>query len=567
MTAWSRIAASLVGLPRPQTTAVSVERDLAAKMPDGVVLLADRWFPSDRAGSPPTVLIRTPYGRHIIGPLGRLYAERGYQTVIQSCRGTFGSEGEWDPVRNEPTDGRATLEWVATQPWFDGRLVMWGASYLGVTQWAIAQDAPDYVKALSLQVTASNIRDAIVYPGGSFALEMALTWLYQLQHQERGWRAVLRTQVASAKVLAAAADVLPLGQCDVAAVGEVVSHYQDWLEHSTPGDPWWEGIDFGERLQRVPPASLVGGWYDLFLPAQVADYEALRAAGRPGRLTIGPWTHASPGLFAQGVRDGPEWFDQQLGERPDTDLRAPVRVYVMGSRSWQEFSLWPPAGQAQQWYLGRWGTLSLEPPPASAPDRYHYNPHDPTPAVGGPSLNVRTAGRKDQRRREHRHDVVTYTSPVLTEDLTVIGPLTATLYLRSTLEHTDFFVRLCDVSEKGRSVNLSDGIVRLTPGSVDKDEDGIFKLDVAMWPTANTFRAGHRIRLQVSSGAHPLFCRNAGTGEPLATGTNLRSADQEVFHDEARPSSITLPVVRLLGDEELDPPLGREEMGPVETLG
>ena len=551
MTVWSRMAASLVKLPPPDTSDVSVERDLAAKMPDGTVLLADRWFPTRASGGRPTVLIRTPYGRHIIGPLGRLYAERGYQVVIQSCRGTFGSDGEWDPVRHEQADGHATLEWVAAQPWFDGRLVMWGASYLGITQWAIAQDAPDFVKALGLQVTASNIRDAIVYPGGSFALEMALTWLHQIEHQELGWRAVVRAQLRGVRVLAAATDVLPLGQCDVAAIGRPSPPYQDWLEHSTPGDPWWDGIDFGSRLGKVPPASLVGGWYDLFLPAQVADYEALRAAGRTARLTIGPWTHASPGLFAETVRDGPEWFGEQLGERGGREPRAPVRVYVMGSRTWQEFSLWPPAGEAQQWYLGRWGTLDTAPPAESGPDRFHYNPHDPTPAVGGPSLNFVTAGRKDQRRREHRHDVLTYTGPVLPEDLTVIGPLTATLYLRSSLEHTDFFVRLCDVSEKGRSVNLSDGIVRLAPGSVHKEDDGVFRLDVAMWPTANTFKAGHRIRLQVSSGAHPLFCRNLGSGEPLATAATMRSADQEVFHDAARPSCITLPVVRLLADEPL----------------
>ena len=394
MTVWSRIAASLVRLPPPDTADVSVERDLAAKMPDGTVLLADRWFPTRAPGSRPTVLIRTPYGRHIIGPLGRLYAERGYQVVIQSCRGTFGSEGEWDPVRHEQADGHATLEWVAAQPWFDGRLVMWGASYLGITQWAIAQDAPDFVKALGLQVTASNIRDAIVYPGGSFGLEMALTWLHQIEHQELGWRAVARAQLRGVRVLAAATDVLPLGQCDVAAIDRPSPPYQDWLEHSTPGDPWWDGIDFGHRLEKVPPASLVGGWYDLFLPAQVADYEALRAAGRTARLTIGPWTHASPGLFAESVRDGPEWFGEQLGEREGREPRAPVRVFVMGSRSWQEFSLWPPAGEAQRWYLGRWGTLDTAPPAESAPDRFHYNPHDPTPAVGGPSLNVVTAGAR-----------------------------------------------------------------------------------------------------------------------------------------------------------------------------
>jgi hypothetical protein len=552
MTVGSRIAAALVGLPRPRRgTAVSVERDLAAKMPDGAALLADRWFPTPGSGDRPTVLIRTPYGRRVIGPLGRLYAERGYQTVIQSCRGTFGSEGEWDPIRNEQADGRATLEWVAAQPWFDGRLVMWGGSYLGVTQWALAEDAPDYVKALALQITASNVRDAIIYPGGSFALEMALAWVHQLEHQELGWRSVLRAQLGSAKVIAAATDVLPLGKADVAAIGKPAASYQNWLAHATPGDPWWDGIDFGRRLGSVPPASLVGGWYDLFLAAQVADYEALRGAGRSARLTIGPWTHTSPGLFAETVRDGLDFYDEQLEAGAGREPRAPVRVFVMGSRTWQEFSLWPPAGETQRWYLGRWGTLGTEPPVESAPDRYHYNPHDPTPAVGGPSLSIHTSGRKEQRRREHRHDVLTYTSPVLAEDLTIIGPLTASLYVRSSLPHTDFFVRLCDVSEKGRSHNLSDGIIRLTPGSVKAQEDGTLKLEIALWPTANTFVAGHRIRLQVSSGAHPLFCRNLGTDEPLATGTIMRSADQEVFHDAAHPSSVSLPVVRLLQDVPL----------------
>ena len=339
--------------------------------------------------------------------------------------------------------------------------------------------------------------------------------------------------------------------------------FQDWLAHASPDDPWWDGVDFGRRLEKVPPASFVGGWYDLFLRAQVADYEALRRAGRTARLTIGPWTHASPALFAETVRDGPRWFAAQLGERHGEPPLAPVRVFVMGSRIWQEFSMWPPAGEDERWYLGRSGTLSPTPPVDSGPDRYHYNPHDPTPAAGGPSLNMTTAGRKDQHRREQRRDVLTYTSPVLTDDRTVIGPLTATLYVRSSLEHTDFFVRLCDVSEKGKSFNVSDGIVRLAPGSVTKEPDGVCRLDIDMWPTANTFRAGHRIRLQVSSGAHPLFNRNAGTGEPLATGANLRSADQEVFHDPERPSSLALHVVRLLQDGSLR---GRG-MGSSDTLG
>jgi putative CocE/NonD family hydrolase len=545
MTVGSRLAAKLVGLRAPRATDISVEHDLAAKMPDGAILLADRWFPTRAPADLPTILIRTPYGRRIMGPLGRLYAERGYQVVIQSCRGTFGSEGEFDPMRNEHADGRATLEWVAGQPWFDGRLVTWGGSYLGLTQWAVVEDVPDFVKAMALHVTASDFREGVVYPGGSFALETSLAWMHELKYQERGFRAVVGAQIRFGRVLAAASEVLPIGKCDVATIGETAPFYQQWLEHSAPGDAWWEAIDFGRHLEKVPPASLVGGWYDIFLPRQVADYEALRAAGRNARLTIGPWHHSSPGLFGETIRDSLQWFDSQLGERRGEEQRAPVRVFDMGRREWREFSQWPPVGETQRWYLGRWGTLGLEPPPESGADLFHYNPHDPTPGVGGASLNMRSAGRKDQRRREHRHDVLTYTSPVLTEDLTVIGPLSATLSLRSSLEHTDFHVRLCDVTPKGKSLNLSDGIVRLTPGSVRTHEDGSFTLEISMWPTANTFKAGDRIRLQVASGAHPLFARNAGTGEPLATGSNLRSADQEVFHDEARPSSIALPVVKL----------------------
>ena len=204
MTWWSRIAASAVKLPPPRTNAVSVERGLIATMPDGVELVADRWYPTQEQGygedgvQPATVLIRTPYGRTIMGPLGRLYAERGYQLLVQSCRGTFGLGGEFVPVRNEQVDGQATLEWVAGQPWFDGRLVMWGGSYLGMTQWAVAQDAPDFVKALSFQVTAANFRDAVVFPGGAFALETGLAWIHEITHQELGWRAVLRARCARA---------------------------------------------------------------------------------------------------------------------------------------------------------------------------------------------------------------------------------------------------------------------------------------------------------------------------------------------------------------------------------
>jgi hypothetical protein len=552
MTLLSRMAGALAHLPPADTRRVTVERDLATPMPDGTVLLADRWYPATlRVGRAPTVLLRSPYGRRQLGIVGRLFAERGYQILIQSCRGTFGSGGDWVPMRNEQADGQATLAWVAAQTWFDGQLFTFGPSYLGLTQWAVAEDAPDFVRAMALTVTSSRFRDAVVYPGGVFALETAIAWLHQLEHQEGGPLAVLRAQRAAAVIVRKSCEVLPLCDGDRAAVGHPSAFFQDWLTYDAPGDTWWDPVDFGRRLADVPPSTLVGGWYDVFLPAQVADYEALEAAGRDVRLTIGPWTHASPRGMGEAVRDGLEWFDQHVAAARSASRRAAVRLFVMGDGRWEDFDVWPPPADLQTWHLGSGGTLSPEPARDGPPDRYHYDPADPTPAVGGPALNMKSAGPKDQQPREDRADVVTYTSRVLTGDLTVIGPISVQLHLRSTLDDTDFFVRLCDVSPKGRSMNVSDGIIRLSPANVTKDADWVFNTTIAMWPTANTFKAGHRIRLQVSSGAHPLFARNTGSGEALATATKLCVADQEIWHDAAHPSTLVLPVVTTRGPRSL----------------
>jgi hypothetical protein len=543
MTLASRVLGSLAKLPPATTGAVCADRDLRMKMPDGAELLADRWCPTRTAPDPaPVILLRTPYGRRQWGMLGRLFAERGYQVVIQSCRGTFGSGGDWVPFRNEEADGRATLEWIAGQPWFGGQLATFGPSYLGITQWALTHGSPAYWKAMALDVTASNVRDAVVYPSGAFALETALTWIYQVEHQEEGWLRILRAQRAGRRALRAASDVLPLADADGAAVGRHVQFFQDWIAHEKPGDTWWDPVDFGRYLEAGPAASLVGGWYDIFLPSQLDDYQALRAAGRDTTLTIGPWSHVSPGVIAASLRDGLKLFDDRVSDKPGRLGHKLVRIFVMGARRWVELADWPPPAEEQPWYLGAAGKLQRTPSVGGASDRYRYDPSDPTPGIGGPSLNWSNAGPKDQRRREDRADVLAYTSDALTADLTVIGSLSAQLHVRSTLEHTDFFVRLCDVSPKGRSRNLSDGIVRLRPGDVSKSADGSFSIRINMWPTANTFRRGHRVRLQVSSGAHPLFIRNAGTGEPLASATSLRVADQEILHDADHPSCVMLPV-------------------------
>jgi putative CocE/NonD family hydrolase len=547
MTLVSRILGLLANLPTPTTPDVSVARDLPAQMEDGVVLLADRWHPTELiCGSTPLIVLRTPYGRRQwAGMIGRLLAERGYQVLVQSCRGTFGSGGDWVPFRHEETDGRATLEWISEQSWFPGELATFGPSYLGLTQWAVARDAPGYLRAMALDVTASNFRQAVVYPFGSFAMGTSLAWLRLLEFQEQGAWGSLRAQRDSRRALTEAAKVLPASDADVVAVGRHVPFFQDWLTHENPNDGWWEPVDFGRHLGSLPPTSLVGGWYDIFLPSQLDDYRALRAANRETRLTVGPWSHASPGVIAASLRDGVDWFGLHLGDGSGPDQRARVRVFVMGKRRWVGLPDWPPPADDQLWYLGGKGTLKRTVPDDSPPDRYRYDPADPTPAVGGASLDWSDAGPKDQRRREIRPDVLTYTSDFLPENLTVMGPLTAELHVRSSLDWCDFFVRLCDVSPRGRSRNVSDGIVRLRPGAITRSADESVSVRISMWSTANTFVRGHRIRLQVSSGAHPLFMRNTGTGEPLRTASRLCAADQEVLHDAEHPSVLRLPVPRL----------------------
>ncbi|HZC26074.1 MAG TPA: CocE/NonD family hydrolase, partial [Actinopolymorphaceae bacterium] len=187
------------------------------------------------------------------------------------------------------------------------------------------------------------------------------------------------------------------------------------------------------------------------------------------------------------------------------------------------------------------GGLATRVPPGSPPDRYRYDPAQPTPAVGGAMENWDGgAGAKDNRSLEGRADVLTYTSDPLDDGMEIIGPVTATITFRSTLEHTDLFARVCDVDTDGRSINLCDGIRRLRPNDPPVDDEGIRTVAIDLIAAAHRFRAGHRLRLQISSGAHPRLVRNTGTGEPQATATTLRVADQEIFHDPAHPSVLTV---------------------------
>ena len=532
----SRLTQSLLRLPPPLTRDLIVEHDLRVPMRDGAVLLADRWVPRSGGDGLPTALVRTPYGRAGVGagPMVRPLAERGFQVLIQSTRGTFGSGGAFEPMRHEREDGLDTLEWVIKQPWFGESMVLYGVSYLGFAQWAVADRLPLQVKAMIPAVSESALTLEFLRKDG-FSLEVPFGWGIMVAGQERRW--AMPRQLLGAKRVRRALYTLPLSQADVVAMGRRSDYIQDVLAHEA-GTPHWAEVDHSHRVADIAtPVSSVGGWYDIFLPGQLRDHQALQAAGRQARLTVGPWSHNARGV---GVTATAEALDFGLaharGEQPTE--RAPVSLFVMGAETWCGFSSWPPPGYSpQRFHLHPGGTLATDTAEESAPDGYRYDPADPTPAVGGVRLALGVkAGRVDNSRLEARPDVLTYTTATLDTDVEVIGEVSAEIWFRSNLTYADIFVRLCDVDDKGRSTNVCDGLVSLT--SADQTSCATVRL----WPTAYRFKRGHRIRVQLSSGAFPRYNRNPGTGEPRATATTLRAADQEVFHGPAHPSAVILPI-------------------------
>jgi uncharacterized protein len=541
MTLISKFFERAMALPPAQTRDVVVQRDLRVPMPDGATLLADRYV-ARGADNPPLVLARSPYGRR--GPwgmmAGRIFAERGFQAVVQSCRGTFGSGGALDPFGPaEQDDAVATVEWLRQQPWYPGSFGTFGPSYLGITQWALAASAlPDHA-AMAIQVTASD-PSAMIRAGGSFALETMLRWIDQVAGQERTG-AMVRQRLRERK-LRELAGQLPLGQLDRLATGATRPYWQQWL---AGGGDYWGQHSFTTGPGKVTAAvSMIGGWHDIFLPAQLRDYAALRAAGHEPRLTIGPWRHADNDVVGTWVRDALEFLAARLSADGPELPASPVRIFVTGAEQWRDLPSWPPAATPQPWYLHPAGSLRTAGPGESAPDAYTYDPADPTPNLAGP-VGLNGIARVDNRMLEARPDVLTYTSPALAHDLEVAGVPEVDLRISSDREHTDFFARLCEVSPAGVSVNICDGLLRLAPGRPTAEADGTLRVAFELWPVAHRFGAGNRLRLQVSSGAHPRYARNSGTGEPLATARSLVAAHQRVFHDPGRPSAVILPVTQL----------------------
>ena len=538
----------MLGLPGGAVRHV-VRPDVAAAMPDGVVLLGDLYRPAGDDRPLAVVLIRSPYGR--AGLAGMVFAaplaRRGFQVFIQSTRGTFGSGGLFRPFTCEREDGLATVAWLREQPWCDGQVSMTGASYLGHTGWAVAPYADPPLASVSLNVTAAKM-SAAFYQLGAPNLQNVLNWTGLIGRQERGLHAVLPGPRQMARMRRAYRKV-PLQAADVDVAGAPVAFWRDFTAHACPGDQFWAGADHDRAdLTRLPPVSMVTGWWDLFVPLQLRDFAAVRAAGVTARIIVGPWLHGEPGEIKAITGQDIAWLDHHLRGGP-LPPGPPVRLFLQKAGTWLEFDQWPPpATVATAYYLRASGRLALDAEPGDAPpDVFIYNPADPTPSAGGPLLQP-PGKQVDNRAIEARPDVLTYTTEPLAASQDLAGPVSARIFVRTGRRYADLFVRVCDVDPKGVSRNIVDGIRLLSPqtmpaGDDHVGDDQILTVEVELYPTAYRIRAGHRIRVQVSGGAFPRFARNLGTAQPFAAATSAVRCRFEIYHDSRHPACILLPIL------------------------
>ena len=532
-------------------------------MRDGVLLSANVFRPGG-TGPYPTILIRTPYGKgDDWTPNHQAFVEHGYAVVVQDVRGRYDSQGTFEPLSQEPLDGDDTLNWIAKQPWSNGKIGMTGGSYLGIVQWKVATLNNPHLKAIFPWVSGDDdYRDRYYSTGGAMKLGHRLLWVEEN----------LKLPNYDAPSFAKYVETLPLRRIDTVVTGHQVPMMQRVLEHPTD-DAYWQTMSVREQLKNIKvPVFSVGGWYDNYVESDLDAFSILHKISGVDRILIGPWPHnvntLMPGsdfghdsqiLFRKTQL---EWFDQWLKDK-DVPLlsKPPVRIFVMGTNQWRDEAEWPPKGTRMvKFYLDSTGhanslngdgTLTTEHVTKSEQhDIYVFDPHHPVPTRGGAvccNPKIFPWGPMDQRPVEQRNDVLVYSTPVLREDVEVTGRIEVALYAASTAPDTDFSAKLVDVFPNGMARNLTDGMLRaryrkslskpelLKPGEVTE-----FKIDAGV--TSNVFQKGHRIRLEISSSNFPRFDRNPNTGRPIAEETELVPATQTIHHDGKHESYVLLPV-------------------------
>ena len=555
---------------------VRIQQGVRAKMRDGVSLVADVYRPvSDEKF--PVLLKRTPYNRAGEAQEANELASHGYIVVEQDARGRFDSGGEFYPFRNESADGYDTVEWAAKLDQSNGKVGMLGGSYVGATQMLAAMAVPPHLVAIFPYVTASEYYDGWTYQNGAWMQWFSSSWTSGLAVD------TMRRQAEATLAPKDWVNTLPVR--DYALINSpqpssLAPYFRDWISHERD-DAYWQPWRVSDAYSRMTVMGLhAGGWHDIFLKGSIKNYTGLHqqastAEARAGqRLMIGPWAHA-PTSAAGKIGDvvfgkdavvdqtaiAVKWFDYTLkGIKNEYASGAPVRLFIMGDNVWRDEQEFPLARtRYTKYYLHSTkaansvtgdGMLSMAMPAAETKDEFDYDPQNPVRTIGG-RLCCNAAfppGPQDQRPNESRSDVLVFSTPALTEDTEVTGFVTLQLYAATSAVDTDFTALLVDVDPSGYARFLTDGIVRaryrestkeaslVTPGK-------IYQYTIDLWATGNVFKAGHRIRLYVSSSNFPRFNRNLNTGEDIINSTRSVTAHQTIYHDREHPSALILPMI------------------------
>lgn len=553
---------------------IIVESDVAVTMRDGTVLRADVLRPAD--GSPaPTLIQRTPYSKEqlvgtifVMNPMRA--AKAGYSVVVQDVRGRFKSDGEFYPFVNEALDGYDTVEWAASQPWSNGKVGMFGSSYMAAAQWQAAKAAPPHLTTITPFQASADFREGRSYRGGAFELGSLLSIaMYAMgagsmsrlpPAERRGvWDALRNGLDDIATTARAATDTRLAGT----AIPAVIPYFFDWMDNDQPGE-FWDRIDVTTHYGEIDiPVLHVSCWFDQFLVGTIRNFLGMSqgAASQHARdnqsLFIGPWGHYAPrtallgtarigdldlGVSAVSDLDAVllTWFDKWMKDEPSADRKtAPVRLFVTGANTWHNLSSWPPVSGTYELFLHAGGRLDETAPSDDEPDgTYTYDPADPVPTAGGAHLVLESSfpqGAVDQRDVEKRDDVLVYSTDALETAVEVIGTVTARLYVRSTAPNTDFDVTVADVHPDGRSLKVCDGVLR-----TDVDPAGQ-EIVVDLGAIGHRFLAGHRVRVHVTSSNFPRYDLNPNTGQRPGRGPAV-TAEQVVGHSATTPSSLRFPV-------------------------
>src|SRR6202165_3529853 len=560
-----------------ETYGITIEHGVVAEMRDGVKLSADIYRPNV-PGKFPVLLVRTPYDKTHELEFASKAAARGYVVVAQDVRGRFQSEGEWYPFEYESQDGYDTVEWAAALPYSNGKVGMFGGSYVGATQFLAALAKPPHLAGICPNVTASNYHDGWTYQGGAFEQCFNESWTTGLAEN------TMRRRMEKKADALGGTKVLPLISSPVleppSAEG-LAPYYKDWLAHPN-FDEYWKQLSIEDHYAQIQvPVYGMGAWYDIFLGGTLKNYVRLKTeagteAARHGQrllVTVGGHAGGSStgkvGAVEFGSKlpaDGDEatlrWYDWLLkGEANGVEKEKPVKIFVMGKNEWREEDDWPLARAKNARYflhsparangLTGNGSLSAVAPADEKPDQYVYDPNDAAPTIGGPlccGALPTGIGPEDQRPAETRSDVLVYTTPAFAKDTEVTGPVSLDLYVSSSAVDTDFTGMLVDVWPNGFAQNLTSGILRLRyRNSQEKPElanpGETYHFTVDLWATSNVFLAGHKLRLEVSSSNFPRFDRTLNTGEEQARATRMVKARNMIYHDKAHPSALIVPIV------------------------